>query len=213
VVKIIIFVEGGAVGFPNLNKKCRLGFSEFFKKLAIETKLEIVACGSRQNAHKDFRNKMKKIKSDEFCILLVDSEAPVNSVTVWEHVSSRQGDTHWQKPDNATHNNLHFMVECMEAWFMADKQTLMSYYGEGLNEREKQAFFNALPKNTDIEAIPKQDLESALKNATRDTSKGKYNKGSHSFDILGKIDANMVVAQSPYASRLYKSLQELQNSK
>lgn len=201
-VKIIIFVEGGAVGFPNLNKKCRLGFSDFFKKLAIETKLEIVACGSRQNAYKDFRNKMKKLKNDEHCILLVDSEAPINTASVWQHVSSRKGDTHWEKPNNATDEHLHFMVECMEAWFMADKRSLADYYGKDFNQ-------NVLSKNTHIENISKQDLYDTLNNATRNTTKGSYSKGGHSFEILGKIDANKVIANSLYAKRLHDTLQEL----
>jgi hypothetical protein len=202
VVKIIIFVEGGAVGFPNLNKKCRLGFSEFFKKLAIETKLEIVACGSRQNAHKDFRNKMKKLKNDEHCILLVDSETPINSTGVWQHVSLRKGDTHWEKPNNASDEHLHFMVECMESWFMADKPKLADYYGNGFK-------LNALPQHTDIEAIAKQDLYSGLEQATRNTTKGKYSKAGHSFEILSKIDATKVIDNSFYAKRLRDTLKDL----
>jgi hypothetical protein len=134
--------------------------------------------------------------------LLVDSEAPVNSVSVWEHVSSREGDTHWQKPDNATENNLHFMVECMENWFMADTKVLENYYGKDFNK-------NVLPKNANIENIAKTTLLDSLEKATQNTTKGKYSKGNHSFDILSRIDANQVIAKSNYANRLYETLKEL----
>jgi hypothetical protein len=209
-VTIKIFVEGGAVRNPNLNKKCRQGFRDFFQKLNIKLHLVIAVCGSRQNAHRDFRNQMKLNKPNEFCILLVDSEAPVTNpadkATVWEHVSSRQGDTHWEKPSNATDDNLHFMVECMENWFMADKKALADYYGKDFNQ-------NALSKHAKIESISKKELLDSLEKATQNTIKGEYNKGSHSFEILSKIDANKVVEQSPYASRLYKTLHKLQNPK
>jgi hypothetical protein len=203
-VKITIYVEGG--GDSNrLKTKCHQGFSEFFKKLGIvstpEIKILIVACGSRNEAFKDF---CKTLKNSDINLLLIDSEKPVkNNSNVWQHLCEIEK---WQKPEKATEEQLHFMVECMEAWFMADKKALADYYGKDFNQ-------NLLPKNTNIENISKQDLFDTLNNATRKTAKGSYSKGSHSFDILSKIDANNVVAQSPYASRLYKTLQELQNPK
>lgn len=199
-VKITIFVEGG--GDTRLQQGgCRKGFREFFNKLVIKSSLTIIACGSRKNAYNSFCTELKKNKNNEYCLLLVDSEAPVTNLNVWQHVLLREGDK-WQKPDNATEEHLHFMVECMEAWFMADKQTLVSYYGQEFNQ-------NTLSKNTNIEAISKQDLYATLNNATRKTTKGGYSKGGHSFELLSKIDANKVIANSPYAKRLHDTLQKL----
>lgn len=196
-VKITIYVEGG--GDANtLKTKCRQGFSEFFKQLDIKPK--IVACGARQVAYDKFCLGLKNIKDNEYCLLLVDSEAPVNSPSVWQHVYLREEDK-WSKPDQATDGHLHFMVECMEAWFMADKQALANYYGQDFNQ-------NALPNNTNIEDISKKTLEDTLKKATRDVSKGKYDKGRHSFEILSKIDAQKVIAKSPYAERLRDTLKD-----
>jgi hypothetical protein len=189
--------------------------------------LTVVACGRRFKAYEDFCIALKNCKKDEYCLLLVDSEAPVTNVSKWQHVLLREGDgKEWQKPEKATEEHLHFMVECMEAWFMADTDTLISYYGKDFNQ-------NALPKNDNIEDISKQHLESALKNATRNTSKGKYHKGTHSFDILSKIDPTKFIVikkqkdnetdkktkekdinpNTSYAQRLYDTLQELQNPK
>lgn len=201
-VKITLYVEGG--GDTRLQQSsCRKGFSEFFKKLDI--KLSVIACGGRLNAYNDFCTALKKCKNGEYFLLLVDSEAPVTHSSVWQHVLFREDDK-WQKPEKATEEHLHFMVECMEAWLMADKKALADYYGKDFNQ-------NALSKNTHIEIISKQDLFDTLNNATRKTTKGGYSKGSHSFEILSKIDANKVIAQSPYANRLYETLQELQNPK
>ena len=198
-VKVTIFVEGG--GDTRLQQSdCRKGFGEFFNKLAIKSSLIIIACGGRKNAYDSFCMGLKNTKNNEYCLLLVDSEAPVNSPSVWQHVYLRVGDK-WQKPDKATEEHLHFMVECMEAWFMADKQTLISYYGQGFNQ-------NALSQNAKIEDISKQDLYATLNNATRKTAKGGYSKGRHSFEILSKIDAKEVVDKSPYAKRLLDTLQK-----
>lgn len=198
-VKITIYVEGGG-DTNNLKTKCRQGFSEFFKKLNLNPK--IVACGKRSDAFKDFCRGLKNLKKDEHYLLLVDSEEPVTNQSVWQHVFL-QGDN-WQKPEKATEEHLHFMVECMEAWFMADKQTVAVYYGKDFKQ-------NALPQNTTIEAISKSDLYDGLKKATKDTTKGSYSKGGHSFEILSKIDANKVIAQSSHARKLRETLQKLQN--
>lgn len=195
-VKITIYVEGG--GDANtLKTKCRQGFSEFFKQLDIKPK--IVACGARQVAYDKFCLGLKNIKDNEYCLLLVDSETPVKTnMSAWQHVYLREEDK-WSKPDQAIDGHLHFMVECMEAWFMADKHTLANYYGQGFIQ-------NALPNNTNIEDISKKTLEDTLKKATRDVTKGKYDKGRHSFEILSKIDAHKVIANSPSAKRLHDTL-------
>ena len=92
------------------------------------------------------------------------------------------------------------MVQCMEAWFLADKDRLVAYYGNGFNQ-------NALPARQDIENIAKNDVLNGLKNATRSgVSKGEYGKGQHSFDILAQIDPDKVVAASPHAKRLVNTL-------
>ncbi len=191
-VKVTIYVEGGG-DTNNLKTKCRQGFSEFFKKLNLSPK--IIACGSRINAYNGFCTGLKNLKKDEHCLLLVDSEAPVTNPSVWQH-------DNWQKPHNATEEHLHFMVECMEAWFMADKQTVATYYGKDFKQ-------NTLPQNTTIEAISKSDLYDGLKKATKDTTKGSYSKGGHSFEILSRIDANKVISNSTYAKRLHDTLQNL----
>lgn len=64
--------------------------------------------------------------------------------------------------------NVHFMVQCMESWFMADKNSLIDFFGPGFN-------VNALPRNPDVEKISKREVFNGLKNASRNTkTKGKY---------------------------------------
>ena len=200
-VKITIFVEGGG-DTRNQQSACRKGFREFFNKLDIKASITIIACGNGKNTYDDFCIGFKKTKIDEYCLLLVDSEAAIKNSNKWQHFCSYI-DAKSIKPNNAKEEHLHFMVECMEAWFMADKETLANYYGKDFN-------LNALPKKTDIEKIAKQDLIDGLDNATRKTLKGKYSKSKreHSFELLSKISSEKVIKQSLHAKTLYEILKE-----
>ena len=87
----------------------------------------------------------------------------------------------------------------MESWFLADRDALASFYGRRFNK-------NKLPGSANIEEVSKQDIFRALENATRSTQKGKYSKGSHSFDVLGTLNAGCVEDASRYAKRFLNTL-------
>ena len=107
----------------------------------------------------------------------------------------------WAAPDGATDDNAHLMVQCMETWFLADRDCLEAFFGRGFNRK-------ALPGHRNIEEIAKADVFEGLKNATRRCQpKGEYGKGSHSFEILSEIDPSKVLAASPHAKRLIDTLQ------
>ena len=199
-MKIKIYIEGGGEKNSSLKSELRKGFSQFFEKAGLQGRLpQSIACGSRKEAFNRFRTALKNAKSNELPILLVDSEEPVTT-KAWQHVKNRQGD-HWDKPSTAAEDHLHLMVQCMESWFMADRETLANYFGQGFDS-------NALPRNQNIENIPKYDLFNKLKSATKNTTKGQYNKGSHSFKILERLDPSKVRKASPHAKRLLKLLDE-----
>ena len=88
----------------------------------------------------------------------------------------------------------------MESWFLADKDGLAAYFGQGFNRK-------ALPGQRNIERVAKTDVLDGLKNASRQSKKGKYGKGQHSFDILKHLDAAKIVAASRHAKRLVDTLQ------
>ncbi len=197
-MKIKIIVEGG--GETNLlRSKCREGFRKFFSKAGMEhQKPSVIASGSRRSAFNDFRAAVRGANRDEFILLLVDSEDPITAgSSPWQHLKARDS---WNQPSDATDDQVHLMVQCMEAWFLADKDSLAAYYGNNFKQ-------NALPARPDIENIAKDDISNGLKNATRSgVSKGEYSKGRHSFDILAQIDPAKVVAASPHAKRLVDTL-------
>jgi Domain of unknown function (DUF4276) len=157
----------------------------------------IRACGSRQNAFESFEIALaQSATSDDFPMLLIDSEAPATAANPWRHLQTRDG---WVRPGRATDSQCHLMVQCMEAWFLADRQALAGYFGQHFQE-------SALPGNPNVEAVPKLDLFDGLGRATRQTSKGAYSKGKHSFPILGALDPAKVEAAAPSAKRFLDTL-------
>lgn len=129
-------------------------------------------------------------------MLLVDAEGPVAAAGPWEHLCAQDG---WARPQGARDEQCHLMVQCMESWFMADRRSLAVYFGSGFRE-------SALPGNTAVEAIPKADLLGGLDQAARTTSKGRYSKGEHAFQLLAIVDPSQVTAASPWARRFVEAL-------
>ncbi|MCK4659302.1 MAG: DUF4276 family protein [Phycisphaerae bacterium] len=191
-----VYVEGG--GDANaLRTKCRRGFSEFFRKAGFEGRMpKVVACGARDDAFDDFCTALAQAHGACFPVLLVDSEAVVETEP-WPHLKLWDN---WDKPDDASADHAHLMVETMEAWFVADRDSLAAYFGREFNT-------NALPARNDVESISKAELYQSLKNATRlCNKKGEYDKGAHSFEILALIDPDVVRSKSPHTERLITTL-------
>jgi len=201
-VRVKVYVEGGG-DTRALQANCRRGFREFFDKSGFAGIMPSVsACGGRKTAYEDFCTALSCAQSDEVPVLLVDSEGPVPPRTnPWNYLRTRRGDE-WPRPDGATDEQAHLMVQCMETWFMADKEALISHYNQHFRE-------SALPARNDIEEIPKPDILDGLKNATRQTQKREYSKGGHSFDILAKIDPQKVTERSFHARKLIDALHSI----
>lgn len=193
-MSVHIFVEGG--GNQNRTKTaCRKAFHVFFDRLLGDRpKPRIIASGSRDQAYRDFSQSLSD-GSTTFSLLLVDSEDPVPAgKTVAEHLQDRD---RWTSP--LPEGQVHLMVQCMEAWFLADKAMLAEYYGDGFTT-------SALPRNPDIEDVPKADVFRGLERATAKTSKGTYHKTQHGFDILALLQPGPVQQRSRFAAEFFAIL-------
>ena len=200
-----IYLEGGGDA-ASLKAECRQGFSKFFESAGFKGKMpRVVACGSRNDAFDSF---CTAISQGKFAFLLVDSEDAVVAThqqgnsdqwKPWDHLKQRDN---WNKPANATDVHCHLMVQCMEAWFIANHQNLADFFGQGFKQ-------NKLPHAANsIESVSKQQLYTALANATKNCQKGVYGKGSHSFKLLAMINPTNVTTASPWAKRMLDTLKE-----
>jgi hypothetical protein len=201
-LRIKIYVEGGG-DYSQLKTLCRKGFSRFFERAGLQGKMpQIVACGSRRDAFSDFCTALKRSEPNVLPILLVDSEDRVTTASPWEHVAQRAGDQ-WTRPSAAKDAQLHFMVQCMEAWFLADRDAVRQFFGQGFID-------NSLPAERQIESVGKAVVLDSLKLATRMCkTKSPYSKGEHAFQILANVDPSKVETASPYAKRLLDTLRSL----
>jgi hypothetical protein len=87
----------------------------------------------------------------------------------------------------------------MEAWFLADQETLPTYYGQKFLRK-------SLPHQTDIELIEKNKVFEALRHASKHTQKGSYHKTKHGFDLLELISPALVRRASRHAENLFTVL-------
>lgn len=200
VKEIRIYIEGGGDS-NNTKALIRRGFSQFFQELvqlarSKNIKWNITVCGSRNNTFRDFKNALKS-HPNAFNILLVDAEAAVSkNNTPWEHLNQRDN---WKAPD-IDDIHCHLMVQTMEAWMIADIETLKKFYGKGFKE-------NVISKTLNVEKIDKSILSSSLKEATRNTSKGEYQKIKHAAKLLEMLDVEKVRQASDYCNRLFETLE------
>ena len=193
-MSIKLYVEGGGDS-KVLKTACRKGFRTFVEKAGLTGSMPgIVACGSRRNAYEKFET--AQAQKDKSALLLVDAEGPVTAKGAWQHLKERDG---WDRPGGAADSQCHLMVQVMESWFLADREALEAFYGQGYRSK-------ALPPEQNVEQIPKQDVFKGLDQAARDTSKGNYSKGKHGFEILEMLDPAKVRKASPYADRFIKAL-------
>jgi len=198
VSEVRIYVEGGGDG-KDTKALLRQGFHGFLRELILDARRKrigwrIVACGSRNDTFKNFLTAVKT-HTEAFNILLVDAEGPV-SRSPKLHLIARDG---WQLPD-VDDVCFHLMVQTMETWIMADVDTLSRFYGQGFNA-------NAIPRNPDVEQVSKEDLATALTNATRSTSKGKYHKTRHAPQLLEQLDVVRIRKAAAHCERLFSTLE------
>jgi len=143
---------------------------------------------------------VQESQPDEICVLLVDAEGQVSASTSIEHLRRRDK---WEFPLLKNHQ-VFLMVQAMEAWFLADREALATFYDGGF-------LANSLPgSSATIEAVSKDDLEPKLKHASKPTkTKKEYHKTRHGFELLSKIDPVKVGNASPHAASFNEFLRSL----
>ncbi|CAN5725738.1 DUF4276 family protein [soil metagenome] len=191
--EIRIYIEGDTKNKgKNTDITLRQGFNAFFRELIEEAKnknttLRPITYGSKFETFKKFLDGVREYQ-DSFVLFLLDSDAPLEKNETPKAFLKKQNPT-WHLHD-VEEKQCHLMVHLMESWFFADKDKLAEYYGQNFN-------LNSLAKNTNVEKIPKADVENGLANATRNTQKGEYHKTRHGAKILEIISPQNVRNAAP----------------
>lgn len=169
-----VYLEGGPLLRPAMRAFLLRAVNTIYRQSVV---LNVIPCGSGDDA-------IRKCSGDSNAVLLIDSEG-VLTTQLTDRVGRQVG----------SDNSVFFMVQLMEAWFLADRPMLESYYGRGFSA-------GSLPANPNIENVPKPDVERGLHNATRRCGKGAYNKTTHATDLLNQLNPAAVYTTCPNFARL-----------
>jgi S-formylglutathione hydrolase FrmB len=172
-----LYVEGGGDG-KDQHTAVAKAFSKFFENAAISRRPRVVVRGGNRQAWDGYQSAKSR---NESAALLIDSEAAFHGGSVRDFLIA-QG---FAVNDSHQDDELHLMVRCMEAWLLADRTALAAYFDKGFNE-------NVLPSPNVVTTQSPSELEAALKRASRNTTKGEYDKGQHSWDLLARMNPNHI---------------------
>ena len=181
------------------DRQLRQGMSEFLKEIqetarGRECRFQLIAGGATPVA--DFCDALKS-RPEAWNILLLDSGRPDDGKLFERLRQSRS----WNPPAGSGElaGRVFWMVQLMEAWFLADMEALNAFYGKDFRK-------NVLAGNPHVEEVSKADVLSSLKQATRDTGKGAYHKTKHAPGILMRVDPEKVKAAARNCKRLFDTV-------
>ena len=209
-MSVTVYVEGGGDS-AELKGQCRKGFQKLLANAGFGGRLpRVVACGARNRAFRNFERALRD--GDGYPILLVDSENPVaddnqpdaNPSGAWRHLSGPPDS--WDIPPGAEDDQAQLMVTTMETWLLADRQTLVAYFFPAAMSGSARSASAPPPDADDLESRRKKEVSDALRNATQSSSKGRYHKGKHSFDLLGKVQPEKLKRRLPHFRRFVETL-------
>ena len=193
----VIYIEGGGDRDENLARVFRRSWTKFFKAAGLEGHLpRVVRGGGRARTFDLFQTAIGNPRPGRVPLLLVDSEVDVAAGhSAWRHLQARDG---WDRPQGARDDQVFLMVQVMETWLVADRDTLRRFFGAQFRE-------NTLRQWPDLEDVPKRDVLDRLTRATAGCPR-RYAKGEVSFELLERTDPANVEAKCPHARALLSCL-------
>jgi hypothetical protein len=193
-VRLVIHAEGGGDA-EHTHALFRRAWVSFFARAALPRRPRVIPGGGRDQTIANFLQALEDADPETRPLLLVDSEGPVEpDQTAWEYLQTHGG----SRIPASARDQVFLMVQLMETWFLADRETLRRYFGRGFREN----VFRAWP---DLEAVPKNTVLRTLEQATADCRK-PYAKGKVSFDLLGQVNPALVENACLHAKQLLNYL-------
>ena len=198
-VRAEIYAEGGGPAGRTANIRCREGFTRLLENCGLNSRnFDVIACGGRGEAWNDFQDAHADAAGGYYVALLIDSESPLaDTDEVWQHIS---GNDRWQRPSDAQDDQLLLMTRCMETWIVADRSTLTEQFGPDFHSDE-------LPELDNLEEVSPGNLASRLEDATL-LCTDPYSKGRISFEVLGKLNPDVLEEYLPSFRRARRILTE-----
>jgi hypothetical protein len=175
VTELRVYFEG--------DDRLRPGFRQFLRRLAEAARskrcrFELIATDGTPT--EDYLTGLKA-NPEAWNVLLLDAE------------DESEAQIRKKSLDGCDSESIRWMVQLMEAWFLADVDGLKTLFKERLQEQ-------ALKGNPKVEEIPKADVMARLKRATS----GEYHKVKHGTKPLELIDSVKVRKAAPNCDRMFR---------
>lgn len=209
---VYVYVEGDDSLRPGFQQSL---FRSWREGLRGRYRFRVVMAGGNSQTASDWRKRRRQASDDDVVLLLLDSEGPVPGSTdqVPNGVSS-----FLERTDLAT-DDVYFMVQLMESWYLTNVEALATIYGNGFNAGRLPSIpTDPTPAKPgrNLESIAKGTIESALASATQDTTKGRYDRTNAKTAIaprmLEQLDLTSIARASFHADTLLQRLDRLHNS-
>lgn len=181
--KCVVFIEGSR---RTDNGDLRGGFGRLLQQANLPAMPQLVMCDDTDGAIRKFRLETEKPASAfERVLLLVDLDGASDTRTEW---LANKGLT-------AQSDHIFFMVQKMEAWFLAQPAVVEAFYQPKLT--------HALP-GTAAHLVRHPDQ--VLERCTTSTRKGRYHKTGHGARLLALLHLGQLQAAFPDVAALVQKL-------
>ena len=191
--RVVIHFEG--------DKDLRAGFGKLFgnhieRARQNRIRFDMIAGKSNAETVKDFLRSCRLNPSD-INILLIDSEGPAPSAA--DALRELRSRSYWDA--NAApeeDERINFMVQAMEAWFIADPRALARHFGNGFGA-------GSLPNPQNAESVSPNGLTDSINQALRAIGgrrRRKYDKVRDGARLLALINEATVRRNCPSFGRL-----------
>jgi len=182
--KKVLFIEGEP---QTSNGNLRQGFENLLgKKLAGKLPRIRLGGGKKNVADQYLNNDFKRVS---FLLFDLDGPEEKRKVDLQSHGLSNHGD------------NVFYMIQEMESWFLSQPDVLDSYYGKTITGKK---ISEIMTKQSPAE-IPTPKKE--MKKITQNLNKGKeYQEVKHATELLKRLDATKLENDFPDFKRLIEQL-------
>lgn len=193
VSRVVIHFEGDV--------RLKPGFRKLFERHANRARgnrirFDLISGGPNAETVKDFLRSCRQNPSD-LNVLLIDSESPAPSAA--DAIQALRSRGYWDANAAVDDGQINFMVQAMEAWFIADRRTLTSHFGNRFSA-------DGLPSPRNAETMSPKDLTDSINQALRAAGgqriRRKYDKARDGAQLLTLLDEASVRRNCPSFRRL-----------